>query len=40
MATFVYFLNWTDQGAKTAKDVNRRYQASKELAENSVGNRS
>jgi uncharacterized protein with GYD domain len=38
MATFVHFLNWTDQGAKTATDVNRRYQASKELAESPVGN--
>jgi uncharacterized protein with GYD domain len=38
MATFVYFLNWTDQGAKTAKDVNRPYQASTELAESPMGN--
>ncbi len=33
MATFICFLNWTDQGAKTAKDAGKRYQASKALAE-------
>ena len=33
MPTFICFLNWTDQGAKTAKDAAKRYQASKVLAE-------
>lgn len=33
MVTFMCFLNWTDQGAKTAKDAGKRYQASKMLAE-------
>jgi uncharacterized protein with GYD domain len=33
MATFICFLNWTDQGAKTAKDASKRYQASKAIAE-------
>jgi uncharacterized protein with GYD domain len=27
------FLNWTDQGAKNAKDANKRFQASKSMAE-------
>ena len=33
MPTFICFLNWTDQGAKAAKDIAKRYQASKALAE-------
>ena len=33
MPTFLCFLNWTDQGAKNAKDANKRFQASKSLAE-------
>jgi uncharacterized protein with GYD domain len=33
MPTFICLLNWTDQGAKTAKDAGKRYQASKALAE-------
>ena len=33
MITFICFLNWTDQGAKTAKNAGKRYQASKMLAE-------
>ncbi len=33
MPTFMCFLNWTDQGAKAAKDVNKRHQAAKALAE-------
>jgi uncharacterized protein with GYD domain len=33
MPTFICFLNWTDQGAKHAKDAGKRYQASKALAE-------
>jgi uncharacterized protein with GYD domain len=33
MPTFICLLNWTDQGAKTAKDAGKRYQASKVLAE-------
>ena len=33
MPTFICFLNWTDQGAKTAKDSGKRYQASKAMAE-------
>jgi len=31
--TFICFLNWTDQGAKDAKDSVKRYQASKARAE-------
>jgi len=30
---FICFLNWTDQGAKSAKDSGKRYQASRNLAE-------
>lgn len=30
---FICFLNWTDQGAKNAKDSGKRYQASKNMAE-------
>ena len=33
MPTFICFLNWTDQGAKNAKDANKRFQASKSTAE-------
>src|SRR5262249_7657355 len=33
MPTFMCFLNWTDQGAKKAKDANKRFQASKSMAE-------
>src|SRR5262249_51211742 len=33
MPTFICFLNWTDQGAKNAKDVGKRSQASKKMAE-------
>jgi uncharacterized protein with GYD domain len=33
MPTFMCFLNWTDQGAKNAKDANKRYQASRSMVE-------
>ena len=33
MPTFICFLIWTDQGAKNAKDANKRFQASKSMAE-------
>ena len=33
MPTFLCFLNWTDQGAKNAKDAVKRYQASKAMVE-------
>jgi uncharacterized protein with GYD domain len=33
MPTFVCFLNWTEQGAKNAKQANKRFQASKSMAE-------
>jgi len=33
MPTFICFLNWTDKGAKNAKDANKRFQASKSMAE-------
>ncbi len=33
MATFIIFINWTDQGAKTAKETGKRAQAGKALAE-------
>lgn len=33
MPTFICLLNWTDQGAKTAKDANKRYQGSRQMAE-------
>jgi uncharacterized protein with GYD domain len=33
MSTFICFLNWTDQGAKNAKDVVNRYQRSKAMVE-------
>jgi uncharacterized protein with GYD domain len=33
MPTFICYLNWTDQCAKSAKDSGKRYQASKSMAE-------
>jgi uncharacterized protein with GYD domain len=33
MPTFICFLNWTDQGAKTAKESGKRYQAARNMAE-------
>ena len=33
MPTFICFLHWTDQGAKSAKDSTKRHQASKAMAE-------
>jgi uncharacterized protein with GYD domain len=33
MPTFICFLNWTDQGAKNAKDAAKRAQASRSMAE-------
>jgi uncharacterized protein with GYD domain len=33
MPTFICFLNWTDQGAKNTKEANKRFQASKNIAE-------
>jgi len=33
MPTFICLMNWTDQGAKTAKDAVKRQQAGKSLAE-------
>jgi uncharacterized protein with GYD domain len=33
MPTFICFLNWTDQGAKNAKDAVKRNQAGKAMAE-------
>ena len=33
MPTFICFLNWTDRGAKNAKDVVNRYQRSKAMVE-------
>ena len=33
MPTFICFLNWTDQGAKKAKESSKRYQAAKSMAE-------
>jgi uncharacterized protein with GYD domain len=33
MATFICFLNWTDQGVKNAKDAGKRHQAAKNMAE-------
>ena len=33
MPTFICFLNWTDQGAKNAKDSSKRHQAAKTMAE-------
>ena len=37
MPTFLCFLNWTEQGAKNAKDANKRFHASKSVAEKSGG---
>ena len=33
MPTFICFLNWTDQGAKKAKESPKRYQAARNMAE-------
>jgi uncharacterized protein with GYD domain len=33
MPTFILLLNWTDQGAKTAKDNGKRHQAARAMAE-------
>lgn len=33
MPTFICFLNWTDQGAKSAKDSGKRHQAARNAAE-------
>jgi uncharacterized protein with GYD domain len=33
MPTFITFLNWTEQGAKNAKDTGKRTQAAKAMAE-------
>jgi uncharacterized protein with GYD domain len=33
MPTFMCFLNWAEQGAKKAKEANKRFQASKSMAE-------
>jgi uncharacterized protein with GYD domain len=33
MPTFICFLNWTDQGAKNAKESGKRYQAGKNIAD-------
>ena len=33
MPTFMCFLNWTEQGAKNAKEADKRFQASKSMAE-------
>ena len=33
MPTFICFLNWTDQGAKTAKDSSKRSQVARNMAE-------
>jgi uncharacterized protein with GYD domain len=33
MATFICYLNWTEQGAKSAKDSSKRYQAARIMAE-------
>ena len=33
MPTFICFLNWTDQGAKNAKNSSKRHQAAKTMAE-------
>jgi len=33
MPTFICYLNWTDQGAKNAKDVVNRYERSKAMVE-------
>ena len=33
MPTFICFMNWTDQGAKNAKESGKRFQAGKNMAE-------
>ena len=33
MPTFICFLNWTEQGARNAKEASKRYQATKSAAE-------
>ena len=33
MPTFICYLNWTDQGAKNAKDVVTRYERSRTIVE-------
>ena len=33
MPTFILLMNWTDQGAKNAKDAGKRAQAAKAMAE-------
>jgi uncharacterized protein with GYD domain len=33
MPTFICLMNWTDQGAKTAKDASKRQQIGKSIAE-------
>ena len=33
MPTFICFLNWTDQGAKNAKESGKRSQAARNMAE-------
>ncbi len=33
MPTFICLLNWTDQGAKNAKESSKRYQAARSVAE-------
>jgi uncharacterized protein with GYD domain len=33
MPTFICYLNWTDQGAKNAKDSGKRSQAARAMAE-------
>jgi uncharacterized protein with GYD domain len=37
MATFIFFLNWTDQGAKNVKDVAKRAQNARTAAEKLKG---
>ena len=33
MPVFICLMNWTDQGAKAAKDAGKRFQAGKSMAE-------
>jgi uncharacterized protein with GYD domain len=37
MATFILFLNWTDQGAKTLKDITKRAENARALAKKLKG---
>ena len=37
MATFILFLNWTEQGAKNLKDLTKRAQDARALAEKLKG---